>query len=381
MPLVILPPLSMDIYISSIPSMKLHMDTTTSMVQWTLTVFIIGMAFGQIISGPLVDRFGRRPIGIMALALYWLGTGSCWLAQNIEMLIVSRGVQALGACGCYVMLWTVLRDLVEDSRRGRVFSYFNSLGGIAPIIAPIIGGYLVLFFGTWRASFAFLWLYASILLLLLFRFLPETLPKGHELSLDWKGLLKRFKHLLKHPTFLCYAFCCGVGMSALFTYFSVSPLLLIERCGVLESHYGFYFGANAITYTAGCLLASHWQKKHPPKWVLQWGCVLLILGSGLMLFWNGIWGLSVPALVFPNMMIAFGVGCILGPGMASALAPFGDMAGTASACLGSFQFLLAALVGGVVTGNGVETAMGYASTLLLLALTAMAWLNTMGRRL
>ena len=380
-PLVMLPPLSMDIYISSIPSMKSHMQTNGHMVQWTLNIFIMGMALGQIVMGPLIDRFGRRPVGLLSLSLYWIATFACWRSQHIVELIVARGFQAIGACGCSVMLWTVLRDKIEEHRRGSVFSYFNSLGGIAPIIAPIIGGYLVYYFGSWRASFGFLWIYGGLLLLLLWAVLPETLAKSHQLPLDWKGLAKRFKHLLRHRTFLCYTFCCGVGMSSLFSYFSVSPLLLIERCGVAETDYGFYFGANALTYATGCLVSSRLQKNHSATLVLKLGCCLLSLGAGIMLLWNQFFGLSIVSLVLPNMVIAFGVGCILGPAMAGALEPFGDMAGTASACIGTCQFLLAALVGSIVAGDGVDNAIGYAGTILMLGIVCLGWLETSIRRL
>ena len=321
--------------------------------------------------GPLVDRFGRRTVGLSALTLYVLSSFACGHAENISELIGARLFQALGACGCYVMVWTVIRDIIPETQRGKTFSYLNGLSGLGPLIAPLLGGYLVLWFHSWRAPFIFLSLYSTIVLAVLLMVLPETLHPSKKLPLEWGQIFKRFGVLLSHPQFIRYALSAGVGMSCLFAYFSISPILLIEQLGVPAHQYGFYFAANGLTYVLGCLITSQLQKQFGFAVLVQTGCLLICSGALIMFFLSKMLGLTLLGVVIPNCLLAFGVGFIFGPAMAGALQPFGHMAGTASACMGGLQFILAAFVGVAVSGQTLSSIEPYAATMFVLAFMAL----------
>lgn len=379
-PLVLLPPLSMDIYVPSVPSMKEHLQTSAELIQWTLSIFMIGMSIGQIVMGPLVDRYGRRKIGLLSLSLYLLATIACSGAQTVCQLIVARLFQALGACGCSVMVWTVIRDIVPQTQQGKIYSYLNGLSGLGPLIAPLLGGYLVLWLHSWRAPFIFLCFYAILVLSLLFFVLPETLKPDRVLPLEWKQIFKRFGLLLGNFQFIRYAFCAGVGMSCLFAYFSISPILIIEQLGIPAHYYGFYFAANGLTYVAGCMIASQLQARLGFQPIVQIGCFLMFLGGIIMLGVNEMTGLTLMGIVIPNFILACGVGFIFGPAMAGALQHFGHMAGTAAACLGSLQFILAAFVGAAVSAATCHNAEPYAATMSVLSLIALMLVRSRTRK-
>lgn len=374
-PLILLPPISMDIYVPSVPSMKMYLNTTAELVQWTLSIFMIGMSLGQIIIGPLIDRFGRRVIGLIALTLYTLSSFACATAHSIFTLIIARLFQALSACGCYVMVWTIIRDIIPISQQGKVFSILNGISGLGPLLAPLLGGYLVLWFYSWRAPFLFLTIYAFLVFLVLLKVLPETLHPDKKLPLAWKQIFKRFKYLLQHPPFLRYAFAGGIGMSCLFAYFSISPILFIEQLGVPAHQYGLYFAANGLVYVLGCLITAQLQKQIALSTLVNTGCFLICLGAAMMFVLAKIQGLTLLGIVIPNFILAFGVGFIFGPAMAGALKPFGAMAGTAAACMGFLQFSLAALVGALVSRATHQSIAPYALTLFFLALLAVVFLH------
>ncbi len=367
-PLALLPPWSMDIYISSVPGMKVALEATALQVQGTLSFYMIGMALGQLFMGPLVDAFGRRRIGLITLGGYTAASAGCALSTDIHGLMVMRFLQALFICGGgSIMVWAMIRDIISDEARGKVFSYINGVVGLGPTLAPLCGGYLVLVFHSWRASFWCLTLYGAFMLALLGMTLPETLTQEHRLSLDWKGLGQRYRQLLRHPIFMRYAACSGIGMAALFAYFSVSPLLLIERLGVLPQWYGLYFGLNALGFMLGCFVASQIQIPGDPAPTLRKGLLCVLTGGLCLGLLEMRYGVSLWGIVLPNLIVAMGVGFIFGPAMAGALAPFGSMAGTASALLGVIQFVIASGVGAWVAGQATNSILPYALSLLVLA--------------
>ncbi len=373
----------MDLYISSIPSMKTTFQTTSALVQWTLNVFMIGMGVGQIFMGPLIDRFGRRRMGLITLFLYALSSSACALSPNIYVFITARLFQAMFACGCMITTWAIIRDTTPTTKQAKTFGLLSAIIGLAPLLAPLLGGYLALWFGSFRAGFWTLSLYAFCLWTILGLLLPETLPGP--MPLRWSTLAKRFSTLFQDSLFTRYSLCAGVGMSGLFSYFSVSPILLIEHWHVPAHQYGFYFGGNGLSFVLGCMMASRVQshKGWRPLRTIRFGLKCMLMSASLI--WLGAQAfqlLQMPhekaamwAFVLPNALSAFGVGFIFGPSMASALQHFGHMAGTASAGYSLVQFSVAFMVGSMVSFAGVQSPIPYASALIILPVMMLGMLK------
>jgi len=171
-PMVLFSALAMDIYVPAVPALPALLKTNADLVQLTLSCFIFGIGVGQVIAGPLSDSFGRRCVGLMSLSIFVLASWGCALSQNIAQLIIARLVEALGACGCTVVALAMVRDAFPEKNQPKIYSYLAGSISVAPILGPIIGGYLLLWFTNWRVMFLFLGLFGFIMLLLQYIYLP-----------------------------------------------------------------------------------------------------------------------------------------------------------------------------------------------------------------
>src|SRR5580698_8687431 len=187
--LTALGPLTMDMYLPSLPAIGQAIDASTVQVQLAISRYLIGFACGQIVYGPVSDRIGRRPVILAALVLYAVATVVCAIAQSIHVLIAVRFVQALGGAGCIVLARAAVRDLYSGVRAGRELSLMGSITAFAPVSAPMIGGAFQMVFG-WRATFVFLMVFAMFAAAMAARFLPETLRQRNTEPFSFRGMIK-----------------------------------------------------------------------------------------------------------------------------------------------------------------------------------------------
>ena len=235
--LVAFAPMSIDMYLPALPSLERYFATGTASVQHTLASFFLGLTVGQLLYGPIADRYGRKPPLYFGLALYVLVSAGCALVPSIGSLIVLRFLQALSGCVGMVVARAVVRDLYDHQESARVYSVLLMVMGIAPIVAPLAGGYLLAWLG-WRSIFWVLALFGVACLIAVKAALPETIPRNMP-RVPLSAALTNYASLLADRRYLGYALSGGFGQAGMFAYISGSPFVLIDLYGVPAHYYGW----------------------------------------------------------------------------------------------------------------------------------------------
>src|SRR5579871_5518828 len=234
-------PLSMDMYLPSLPAIGEALHASTAQVQLTISSYLLGFAAGQILYGPISDRFGRRPVILAALILYGIGSVFCAVTQSIETLTAVRFVQALGGAGAIVLARAVVRDLYSGVRAGRELSLMGSITAFAPVVAPMIGGAFQMAYG-WRATFVFLMVFAMFAAAMAFRFLPETLRQRNTEPFSFRGMAALYRSVLVHRGFLALLALLSVSFIGLFAWISGAPVVMQSaRYGLSPFIFGVIF--------------------------------------------------------------------------------------------------------------------------------------------
>jgi MFS transporter, DHA1 family, multidrug resistance protein len=340
-------PLSMDMYLASLPSIGHLLGAPASQVQLTISFYLLGFASAQIFHGPLSDRHGRRPVLIAALGLYLVASLACALAFSIETLIAARFVQAVGGSGATVLARAVVRDMFEGSRIGRELSRMAAIMALAPLIAPLIGGVLQTAFG-WRSNFVALICFGVAALAMVWFLLPETLRQRAPEPVSLASTLRSFRRFLGDRMFVIHlgiATCCLCG---LFAWISSAAFVLQDVYGYSALAFGITFALASGGYLAGTTFAARFVSRWGGGRLMGLGCAAMAL-SGLMLMLLMTFGpYRAGALVAAVCLYLFGMGMSLPQSQAGALLPFPDRAGAASSLLGFITQTSSAVVGAIV---------------------------------
>jgi DHA1 family bicyclomycin/chloramphenicol resistance-like MFS transporter len=340
--LTALGPLGVDLYLPAFPAMGADLGAAPDAVQRTLAAFLLGMAAGQLVFGPLSDRFGRRPPIFAGLALFGLASIGCALAASAEALAWLRLAQALGGCAGVVVARAVVRDLCDDRGAVRMMAMLMLVMGAAPILAPMLGSLLLQIAG-WRALFWALGLYGLAALALVWRFLPESLPPERRRRDGPGQVLAVYLQILRDRRFLAHALAGAAPMLGLFGYLVASPHVLMERHGLSPLQYGMAFGANAFGLILVSQVTARLARRAPLPRLLV-AALIGLAAAGLAVPLAAASGALAPLLAalfaFLSMM-----GAVLPLASALAMAPMGRIAGSASAVIGTLQFGGGALVG------------------------------------
>lgn len=346
--LTALAPLSIDMYLPSFPALAADLHVDIGQVQLTLGTFLVGLAIGQAFYGPISDRFGRKPPLYIGLTLYGLAAAGCALAGSAESLMLWRFLQALGGCTGLVVSRAVIRDRLEAHESARAFSSLMLVMGLAPILAPIIGGAILTTLG-WRAIF---WVHcgaAVLILWLVHARMEESLDPQLTRTLHPATVLRSYWELLRDREFLGYSLAAGCVQGGMFAYIAGSPFVLIELHGIDPSHYGFVFGANAFGLIAMSQVNVRLVRARPLDEVLRVALFAPCL-AGLMLAVAALTGwATLPVLLAGFFVFLAGLGCITPNASALALAHQSHRAGTASALMGTLQFGFGTLAGAAVS--------------------------------
>lgn len=376
MPMVILGPLAIDIYLPSMPIMATEFNISANQVQSTIVLFIFALGAGQILIGPLADRYGRRPIALAGIFLYIISSLIAVVAKDFIWLQAARILQGIAACSSSIVVFSAVRDSFSVKDGARYYSYLNGMICIIPALAPTLGGMLALQFG-WRSTFLVMAVYATIVLLLVIFRLPETKPD----TTDSSGRLyhwARFKPVLQDAHFLFYASTCMAGMAAILTYVSYAPNWLINQIGVSEITFSLLFGLNAVVNIVACFVAPLVIKKqgNRPTVIIALFCLFL---SAILLYVTQEYfvsnGLTAAFnFMLPMMVLCIGFALLLGPATSMALSSFGERAGTATAMLGCIQMSGAALLSGLIQKMGLSAPH---SIILLVGVVSIILLSIM----
>lgn len=362
--LVALGPLSTDLYLPALPTLAQAFATDAARVQLTLSVFLAGFAVAQLFYGPLSDRYGRRPVMLFGLVLYLVSSLACMLAPGIDTLILARFFQALGACAGPVLGRAIVRDVYGPVQAARVLAYISGAMAIAPMIGPLLGGWLTVWFG-WRANFAALSLFSAVQVTATFLLLGESNAHRDPGATRPRQILGNFGELLSARLYLGYLLCFSFSYAALFSFISGSSFVLIELYGLSPQWYGASFGFVVTGYISGTMASGKLTLRlGPPRMVLM-GALLGTAAGTLMaalalLEVHSVWAILLPMFAF---MVATGL--VMPNAIGGALAPYPKMAGSASALMGFVQMSLSAGVGIAVGHTYAGTAIPMAGAIAL----------------
>ncbi len=370
--LIAFAPLSIDMYLPGLPEIAREFGASAGVAQYTLAAYLVGMALGQSLYGPLADRYGRKPPLYFGLALYTVASLGCVIAPNVGALIAWRFVQALGGCATVVVPLAMVADRFDHLSSARVLSRLMLVRGVAPILAPVLGSFMVAHWG-WRAIFVTLAAGGFAALLAARFLLPETLTSNRRQAMSLGVALRGYGRLLKQRNFLGFALTGGFAGAGLFSYIAGSSFVFIDLFGLSAQQYGAVFGANAL----GLIIAS--QVNHAllgrwrPQRLLQTALIAMaaigvagLLGALLapLLSWvpgQGLWPLLALLLPVFGFLVMFG---FTSPNTsAAAMAAHGSGGGSASALLGTLQFGLGALAGALVGAFNDGTALAMTATM------------------
>lgn len=352
-------PLAIDFYLPAFPAMALAFGTDEQHVQMTLAAYFLGLSIGQLAYGPVADRFGRRIPLLTGVGLFTAASLACAFAPNLEWLIGARFIQALGGCAGMVIARAVVSDKCDAVGSAKVFSQLMLVMGLAPILAPMLGGLLVNTTG-WQSIFLVLTFFSALVGLAVALGLPESMP-AHVPRQPLSGALRQYGRLLADPVFLGHALTGGIAIAGMFAYIAGSPFVFIKLYGVPPEHFGWLFGANAAGFILVAQVNARMLAKRGPAFLLS-RTVWIYVGAGLTLLavtsmhTEQLWPLLIPLFICISSL-----GCILPNASACAMNGQGARAGSASAMLGCLQFSVAAgaaaLVGVLHDGSAVPMAM------------------------
>ncbi|MBP5072867.1 multidrug effflux MFS transporter [Pseudomonas chlororaphis] len=351
-------PLAIDFYLPAFPAMALAFGTDEKHVQLTLAAYFLGLSIGQLAYGPVADRFGRRIPLLVGVGLFTLASLACAYAPNLEWLIGARFVQALGGCAGMVISRAVVSDKCDAVGSAKVFSQLMLVMGLAPILAPMLGGLLVNLYG-WQSIFIMLTLFSALAGLAVALGLPESLP-AHVPRQPLSGALRQYGRLLADRVFLGHALTGGIAIAGMFAYIAGSPFVFIKLYGVPAEHFGWFFGINAGGFILVAQINARLLAKRGPAFLLARTVWLYLLGGLALLAVSSLHPAQLWPLLVPLFICIASLGCIIPNASACAMNGQGARAGSASAMLGCLQFSVAAgaaaLVGVLHDGSAVPMA-------------------------
>ena len=366
-------PVATDMYVPSMPDIGRLLGASTSEVQLTLSSYLIGIAIGQLIYGPLSDRFGRKPVLLTALLLFCGASALCAAASDIETLIAARALQALGGAGAIVLPRAIVRDLYAGERAGRELSRIGAVMSVAPVIAPLLGGILQLAFG-WRANFIAILGVGAIATVLTWRALPETRHHCSGDAMSIMAVLRGYRIVAENRGFLAHlgiVACCYAG---LFAWISGSPFVLQNLYGLSAFAFSVAFAVACLGSLASAAMAASLVMRIGLDLTIGLGTLALALGGAGMMIGLTLGLAPVAFLVLSMMLYHGGLMLAMPQAIAGGLTPFPDRAGAASSLIGVAQQTSAAIAGAVVGLTLGQTAWPLAVAIALVgSLSLVLW--------
>ncbi|MEJ2871554.1 multidrug effflux MFS transporter [Actinomycetospora sp. OC33-EN08] len=372
-------PLAIDTYLPALPAIAVELEASASLVALSLTACVVGLAVGQLVAGPLSDVLGRRRPIIVGAAGFVLLSAACAAAPDVGTLVALRLGQGLfGAVGI-VVARAVVRDLYDGPAAARAFAALMLVSGVAPIVAPVLGGQL-LRLTSWRGVFVVLAALGAVVLVGVLLAVPETLPPDRRTAAGWRTTRHAFGVLLADTRVLACVAAAGLGFAAMFAYISGSTFVLQGLYGLSPQGFSAVFAVNSVGIVSAVQLSGRLvgaEKVRPHRAVLV-GLTIASLGSATVLV--GALGLGLPGVVAGLFVTVCGVGTALPAATTLSLADHPEHAGSASALLGTAQFIVGGVSAPLVGIGGGRTAVPMGVVMTVAALLALVTFGVLWRR-
>ncbi|MBA8826743.1 DHA1 family bicyclomycin/chloramphenicol resistance-like MFS transporter [Saccharopolyspora lacisalsi] len=372
-------PLSIDMYVPALPQLTADLGATSSAAQLTLTAVLLGLGFGQLVAGPVSDSVGRRKPLMTGLAVYILASVLCALSGSVYALAALRFLQGFGAAAGMVIARASVRDLYSGVEVARFFSALMLVTGLAPILAPVIGGQ-VLTYTNWRGVFVVLTVFAVVLMTVAAFALPETKPREWRQPARLGATFTTFGRLLTRPSFLGNALAAGLAMAAMFAYVSGSSFVLQDIYGLSPQTYGLVFGMNAVGLVAGGQINARLVGRVATESQLLLTALVSAATAGALLVTAVLTGMPLAVLLAALFVMISSLGFVMPNTTTIALADQREVSGSASALLGVCQFVVGALAAPLVGLGGTGSALPMALVMFGVVLASLVVYLTFGRR-
>jgi MFS transporter, DHA1 family, multidrug resistance protein len=358
-----LQPMATDLYLASLPTLRIEFDASVAAVQLTLAVFTLAFGLSQLVYGPLSDRFGRRPILMFGVTVYALASLACAFAPTLEWLIAARFCQALGACSGQVVGRAVIRDNHEGPAAARLFGLIQTGVVMVPILGPTLGGAISAASG-WRSVFLAISAASVVLTLAVIRWLPETNRRLDPSATAPRMLMANSKLILGHRKFAGYTMVVAFAYLGLAVWLSLSPFILIDLLGLSPQMFGVVFGAPVIGYIATNFLVARLAHRYGIDRLLAIGTLLAAIAGTIQLALALLGVQTLAAVIGPMVLYMIAMGLTQPAAMAGAITPFARNAGTASALLGCLTMVAGAGAGFIAArlhdGTTLAVGIGFA---------------------
>ncbi|WP_375434989.1 Bcr/CflA family multidrug efflux MFS transporter [uncultured Hymenobacter sp.] len=330
-------PMSIDMYLPAFPAIAREFGVDIAAVQYTLAAYNVGLALGQLLYGPLADQWGRKPNLLVGMSIYAVAALGCAWATSVQSLVLLRLLQAVGGCTGMVLARAIVRDRFAGNEAARVFSTMLLITGVAPILAPTVGSFLVTL-GDWRLIFQVLAALAVLALAGIVFTLPETLSAERRNPMAVRQAFGTYGRLLRDRSFVGYALTAGLVQAAMFAYITGSSFVFTGLFGLSAQQFGLLFGLNAAGIIAASQLNNRLLRRFTYQQILRGATLVSVLAGGVLLGlastgWGGIYGITLPLFV-----VVSSVGLTSPNATAGALQQYAQQAGSASALFGTLMY-------------------------------------------
>jgi DHA1 family bicyclomycin/chloramphenicol resistance-like MFS transporter len=364
-------PFSIDMYLPGFPAIAADLQTTLARVTLSLSSFFIGISAGQLLYGPLLDRYGRKRPLYIGLSVYLLASIGCALCTSVNALIGLRLIQAIGGCAGMVAARAMVRDIFPVEENAKIFSMLMLVIGVSPIIAPTLGGYITAAFG-WHYIFILLAVMSAFLLAAVHFALPESRKPDVTVSLLPAPIIKGFITVFKDPQFYTYAFTGAISAAGLYAYIAGSPHVFMELYKVTEREYGWIFAGIALGLITCSQLNSFLLRRFTSEQIIPVALVCQTLAGLMLVLGTAFHFLGLYSTIFFILIFLSTQGFVFPNSSALSMAPFSRNAGTASALMGAIQLAVGALTSSVVSILTNGTAMPMAGVMAACALLSLS---------
>ena len=366
--LSMLMPLAIDMYLPSMPTIARDFGVTEGDVQMTLNSYLIGFAAGQLVYGPMADALGRKPVILGGTLIFALASAGCAMSQDIGTFIGMRGLHGFAAAAASVVINALMRDMFTKDEFSRSMSFVVLVMTVAPLLAPIMGGMMMLWF-SWHAIFWTIMIAALIAALLVLFFIRETLPKERRQPFRLRIMLGQFVTLFRQKRVLCYMVASGFSFAGMFSFLSAGSFVYIQLYGLTELEFGYCFALNIVFLFIMTTINSRYVRRFGALNMLRTGLVVQLLA--------GCWLVLAASADLGFVALMIGVACYVGNiamitsnAMAVILDDYPHMAGTASSLAGVLRFGIGAGVGAVVASFNMTTVWPMVGAMALCILVA-----------